>query len=172
MWADARDNSYPDCCGGQHRSPCLHFIPHTANSGPFSSSSLIIRHLFILAFLNRNKILDLGIIAFVCLPHLSLIMLAVSPLLLPLNRRLPSHSSPIAVYSFPTLFFPSPPLLIVISWSAFIFHPQQHIFSSVSLSPSCFSNLRGLFVPQLQCFYHGLPDVKGTCEQVISFISL
>lgn len=172
MWANARDNSYHDCCSGQHRSPCLQFIPHTANSWPFSSSSLIICHLFILSFLNRNKILDLGIIAFVCLLHLSLIMLTVSPLLLPLSRYLPSNSSPITVYSFPTLFFPSPPLLIVISWSAFNFHLQQHIFSSVSLSPSCFSNLRGLLVPQSQYFYHVLPDVKGTCEQVISSISL
>lgn len=115
MWANARDNSYHDCCSGQHRSPCLQFIPHTANSWPFSSSSLIICHLFILSFLNRNKILDLGIIAFVCLLHLSLIMLTVSPLLLPLSRYRPSNSSPITVYSFPTLFFPSPPLLIVIS---------------------------------------------------------
>lgn len=26
LWANARDNSYQDCCSGHHRSPCLQFL--------------------------------------------------------------------------------------------------------------------------------------------------
>lgn len=131
--------------------------------------------------------LDLAIMPLAHLPHLhlSITMLAISIILLPLNTHLPSSFSSITAYSFPILFFPSPTVLPFTSITplssaeaSFIFHPQQHIFSSgftkhlVKNFPSPCSNLRGLLVPPLQYFYHALPDVKGTCEQVMSSISL
>lgn len=100
--------------------------------------------------------LDLAIMPLAHLPHLhlSITTLAISIILLPLNTHLPSSFSSITAYSFPILFFPSPPLLHCHQLKP----PSSFILNSTSLVQASLSILSKIFPPPVLilevCWYH------------------